>query len=103
MGEPLPENLRRYFWDCDFSALRWPDQAGFVLPRLLRSGGWDAVLWLRDRAGDRVVEAWICEHRGRGMSPERLRFWQLVLGLPPGEVDAWIASVADLPWSRRTA
>lgn len=99
----MPGILRKYFWDCDFSALHWPEHAGFVLPRLLRSGGWDAVRWLRDEAGDSAVEDWIRSHRGRGMSPERLRFWGLVLDLPRDEVDKWISSSAHLPWSRRTA
>lgn len=99
----LPEDLEKYFWDSDFDALRWPEDAGFVLPRLLRSGGWDSVQWLRNRAGDHAIETWIRGHRGRGMSPERLRFWQLVLDLPGNEVDDWISSSASSPWRTRTA
>lgn len=100
---PLPRALKKYFWDCDFSALEWPEDDGFVLPRLLRAGGWDAVQWLREHAGDRAIETWIREHRGRGMSPERLRFWELALELPGTEVDEWISSAESSSWSTRTA
>lgn len=73
-----------------------------MIRRLLESGGWEAVEWLREHVGDADLREFIQARRGRGMAPKRLRFWALILDLPTSEVDAWIAGLRTNPWYTRT-
>ncbi|MBI4538915.1 MAG: hypothetical protein HY704_05315 [Gemmatimonadetes bacterium] len=52
---------------------------------------------------DEEIAAWIENHAGRGISPERLRFWEAILPLPRGKVDRWIAASRAESWGRRLA
>jgi hypothetical protein len=100
-AEPLPELLRGLFWEYDFDRLSWTSDRDLVLRRVLSEGPWEAVLWLRRRAGDEVLRQWILAHRGRGLDRRQLRFWQLILDLPGDEVDRWLAGREPDPWEHR--
>ena len=78
----LPATLRPLFWDYDFAALNWENDRNLIMARVLTAGSWDAVTWLRSRVGDQALREWIERHQGRGLSPQQLRFWELILGLP---------------------
>ena len=97
----LPATLQALFWDYDFAALSWEDDRDLIIARVLTSGDWDAVTWLRSRVGDRALREWIERHRGGGMSPQRLRFWELILGLPHRRVNAWLAAEGRQIWDKR--
>jgi hypothetical protein len=97
----LPEFLRPFFWDCDFDRLRWEEYRDFITGRILISGNWETLRWLRRRIGDEGVRSWIRKRRGRGLSPQQLRFWELILDLSKAEVDRWLAAQEANPWTRR--
>ena len=97
----LPEAVRRCLWDVDlgtFASAKWRD---FVIGRVLGSGDWPAVLWLRSDVTAHELARWLLTHRGRGVLPQRLRYWQLMLSLPAGDVDAWIAKAKGESWGAR--
>lgn len=100
-GEPLPDRLAPLFWDHDPARLAWPADRALIITRVLAKGGLEAWRWLRRRVSDAELAAWIRRRRGRGLSRQRLRFWQLVLDLPAAEVDIWIAARAEDPWYDR--
>jgi len=101
--EDLPENVKTLFWDYDADTLDWATDWELITARILASGPWDAVQWLRDRLGDASLRDWITERRGRGLSPRQLRFWELILELPHREVNAWLSEQSKDPWHRRTS
>lgn len=100
-GQRLPEALRPLFWDYEFARLSWEADRDLVIARVLASGDWAAVCWLRVQITPTALRAWIEQRRGRGLDPPRLRFWQLVLGLRRRTVDAWIADLARDSWLHR--
>jgi hypothetical protein len=102
-GTELPPAISSLFWDCDPSRLDWERNRDFVVGRALASGGWAAARWVREQLGDAGLKAWLERNEGRGMSPRRLRFWQLVLDLDPAEVSRWIAARRGDPWDERVA
>lgn len=102
-GLALPPAIASLFWDCEASSLGWERDRDFGVGRALVSGGWAAGRWVRVQLGDAGLRAWIERHRGRGMSPQRLRFWQLVLDIDPSEVSRWIAARRGDPWGVRAA
>jgi hypothetical protein len=101
--EPLPEALRGLFWEYDFDELSWEEDRDLIFKRVLSAGPWDTVRWLRRHAGDEALRAWIRHHQGRSLSRRQLRFWQLILDLPPKEVDAWLEDREPDLWERRWA
>lgn len=103
LGMVLPPAISSLFWDCDAGRVDWERDRDFVVGRVLVSGGWAAGRWVRIQLGDAGLRAWIERHKGRGMSPQRLRFWQLVLDLDPSEVSRWIAAHRSDPWGERAA
>lgn len=98
----LPETLTPFFWDHDFAGLSWDSDRDLIISRLLSAGTWDAITWLRRRAGDDALRAWICARQGRGLSAPQLRFWELVLDLPHREVSGWLADNGQHVWAQRT-
>lgn len=99
----LPASLRPLFWDYDIATLRWDRDRDLILGRLLRQGGWSEARLLRSRLGDDAVRDWLFGHEARGLAPQRIRFWQLVLGLPRERADAWVRAARDGPWGQRLA
>ena len=98
----LPAMLRPLFWDYDFETLIWERDRDLVTARILALGTWEAVTWLRSRLGDRALRDWIERRQGRGLSPQQLRFWELILGLPHRQVNAWLAAQGRQIWDKRT-
>ena len=99
----LPPDVRRLLYDCDPDQVRWEQHGGFLIDRILSEGGWDAIRWLRDVAGDAALRARLVETKGRRLSPRQLRFWQLLLDVPEHVVSAWLADPARSIWDRRSA
>jgi hypothetical protein len=97
----LPENLRRLFWDQDFDLLTWEEDSDAVTARVLQTGNFDSLLWLRRRLGDGALREWILRRRGRGLDARRLRYWQTILDLPAEEVDRWVEAPERKVWERR--
>jgi hypothetical protein len=94
--------LKTLFWDYDFDILTWEQDRELIVSRILTSGNWDAVTWLRSHVGDQSLKEWIERHHGDGLSPQRLRFWEIILELPHRQVNIWLSSERRKIWEKRT-
>jgi hypothetical protein len=101
MSIDLPKSAATFFWDCDFASLSWEKHRDFIIRRLLQSGSWEILTWLRAEVGDAALRQWIVHQHGAGLSPRQLRFWEAVLDLPGSEVTQWVRSASMRPWERR--
>jgi hypothetical protein len=97
----LPASVKKLFWDTDVRSLRWDRHREAIIGRVLAVGTWTDVTWLRRRIGDAALREWILRHEGRGLTPQQLRFWQLLLDLPRRQVDLWLRSESRQVWDRR--
>ena len=93
--------LRSLFWDCDYSQITWTGHRDLILSRVLANGTWEAIQWLRKTLGDKELRDYVVAHRGRGLSPRQLRFWELILGIPHRNVSAWLKEPGRAVWDRR--
>jgi hypothetical protein len=100
-SEPLPKSLKPFFWDYSFSKLSFKADRDLIIRRVLSSGSWDAVLWVRKKIGDENLKKWLIAHQGRGLSARQLRFWELILDLPKRQVNAWVKAARETPWGKR--
>jgi hypothetical protein len=101
MPTKLPIMLRPFFWEYDFNILDWEKDREFIIGRILSSGNWGAVKWLRSHVGDLRLQKWLERHEGDGLSPQQLRFWELILGLSYRQVNAWLATERRKVWEKR--
>ena len=97
----LPPAVRKLFWDVQPRSLRLDRDEEMIISRVLASGPWETVKWLRSALGDDAIRRWIEEHNGRGLSPQQLRYWQLVLDIPRRRVDTWLQGERRQVWDRR--
>jgi len=97
----LPKEFRPLFWDYPRARLEWGRDRDLIINRLLSTGGWEAVRWLRQHLGDAELRRWLEGRAGAGLSPRQLRYWELILGLPRREVNAWLAAPGRAVWDGR--
>ncbi|HVR95570.1 MAG TPA: hypothetical protein VMW27_03080 [Thermoanaerobaculia bacterium] len=97
----LPVSVRKLFWDTDARSLRWDLHRDALIGRVLAVGTWTDVTWLRKEIGAPALREWILRHEGRELTPQQLRYWQLLLDLPRREVDRWLRSESRQVWDRR--
>jgi hypothetical protein len=97
----LPLALRHHFHEYSPERLRVVADSVTVMLRLMEAGDLDAIRWLRQTYGDAALSEFIARRRGRGLSPKRLRFRELLLELPHDEVTPWVASARAGSWHNR--
>jgi hypothetical protein len=102
MPHTLPPEVLSLFWDLDARKLRWERDRDQIIGRVLASGSWNTVTWLRRQAGDEALQEWIVRHEGRGLSPRQLRFWEVLFDLPHRMVSEWLRSDRRQVWDRRS-
>ena len=102
-GELLPKEIQKLFWEYEFDEISLQNNRDLVINRVLTSGNWDAILWLRDEVGDSALKNWIVSHDGADLTPRQLRFWQIICDLPKSQVDTWIAALRSSVWGQRRA
>lgn len=82
--------------------MTWERDRDLVIGKILTVGTWSDIRWLRGALAAPALRRWILRARGRGLSPQQMRYWQLVLDLPDDEVEAWLSDPARRIWHRRT-
>lgn len=97
----LPRKLKSYFWDYSFSDLSIKSDGELIIRRILSNGSWEAVNWLRLQFGDSHLRNWLINHKGRGLSPRQIRFWELVLDLPHKQANQWVKHARTTVWGQR--
>ncbi len=102
--ERLPAQVRPLFWEFgDAREVSLEHDSDFVVGRILSAGDWDALLWLRREAGDASIRDYLSRTRGRGLTPQQLRLWQVLLDLPEPVVTAWLHGDARRLWDGRAS
>jgi len=95
--------IKSAFWDVDYRAISRDSHRDFIIRRILNTGSIDMLHWLHRTVGKQTLAAWPIEKQGAGLSPRRLRFWQLILDLPVEEVNNWVENQRRSIWQRRGA
>lgn len=91
----------RLFWDYPGRTISPDDDRDLLVRRVTAEGGWREIRLLRARVGDQSIRDVIERTDARGLSPQRIRFWQLLLDLPARKADAWVRRSRESTWARR--
>lgn len=100
---PVPSSLRHLFWDFPGKALSLDADRELVVRRVAGEGGLREMRLLRTRIGDADIREILERTHARGLSPQRIRFWQLLLGLPALRADAWVRAARTSTWGGRSS
>jgi Family of unknown function (DUF6922) len=99
---PLPAGLARLFWDYPGRSLSLDADRELVVRRVAGEGGLREIRLLRARVGDAAIREVIEQSSARGLSPQRIRFWQLLLDLPAQRSDFWVRRARQSTWAGRS-
>jgi len=91
----------RLFWDYPAGSISPDADTDLLARRVTAEGGWREMSLLRSRIGDQAIRDVIERTEARGLSPQRIRFWQLLLQLPARSADAWVRRARESTWARR--
>lgn len=76
----LPEFLRPYFWDIDFSKLEPKKSPKYVIERILEFGDERAVRWVLMNYREPVIRDVV--KKSRAISKKTTNFWALFYNIP---------------------
>jgi hypothetical protein len=99
----LPIFLKKFFWDYEFHRLSWEKDRNLIISRLLSSGDWKSVTWLRSQIDQNELRQWITDHRGAGLNPQKLRFWELILSISHYQINSWLNDRERMIWAKRVS
>ncbi len=97
----MPAPLRPLLWDYRGRRLRLDRDRDLLVRRVLAEGGWNEFRTLRSRLTDEVIRQVLVDSEARGLSPARIRFWQLVLDIPARQANAWVRAARAGTWAGR--
>jgi hypothetical protein len=81
---PLPDFLRRFFWDTDFGQLRVSQHRRYVIERLLEYGDDQAIRWVSRTYGVSAIADVV--RQSRKISRNTANLWALVLDMPREQI-----------------
>lgn len=80
----LPDFLRPYFWEVDFSRLRLPRRSTYIIERVLEYGDDQAIYWLLSTFSAETIAQVV--RRSRVLSPNTGNLWAIMLEIPKEQV-----------------
>jgi len=73
----LPNNFRKYFWDCKFEDLSFEKYNWFIAERLLNFGNQKAIKWLLSHTDVPFLKNII--EKSRQLDSKTRNFWKIIL------------------------
>jgi hypothetical protein len=80
----LPNFLRKYFWDTDFSKLDKEKYASFIIERILEYGDKKAIRWMKDNFDLSTIKKVVSE--SKNLSPKSANFWQFIFNIKKDKI-----------------
>lgn len=75
----LPQFLKKYFWDIDFSKLEKEIYSSFIIERILEEGDEKAVRWMRCNFDLAQIKNVL--YNSKNLSLRSANYWQLIFNL----------------------
>lgn len=94
-GSQLPDLLKPYFWEIDFSRLRLPERQTYVIERVLEYGDDQAIRWLKETFSPETI-ADVVRH-SRRISKNTANLWALVLDIPKEQIRCFSTPSLPMP------
>ena len=73
----LPDQYRKYFWDCEFEEITLEKYKIFITERLLNYGNENTTKWLLRRVDKSELKSVV--NKSRNLDKKTKNYWQLIL------------------------
>ena len=73
----LPQNFKKYFWDCDFNSLVWESHKFFITERILNFGEMDSVKWLLLKLSKKDLLDYV--KKSKNIDSKTKNYWEIIL------------------------
>lgn len=84
MNSEISRNIKRFFWDVDFSKLDFAKNQDFVIERILEYGDIRGISWLFKTYDKKTIrEVLMNKH---GFSKKTANFWSKILDVDKNEI-----------------
>ena len=78
------ENIQKYFWDVDYSALEIKKDSTFIISRVLEYGDFPVVRWLLQTYSPDLIKQVLTTKQN--FSRKSAQFWQQYFGLSQRDI-----------------
>lgn len=76
-GNKIPEEFKKYFWDCEFTTISYDSYPSFVAERILNYGDQNSIRWLLERINPGELKKLI--QTNRNLNNKTRNYWNLLL------------------------
>ena len=73
----IPEEYKKYFWDCDFKTLDWEKHKIYITERILMFGNIDSVRWLQNLL--KPAEMLVIVRKSAIIDAKTRNYWEIML------------------------
>jgi len=80
----LPNFLKKYFWDIEFSKLDKKNHTSFIVERVLEYGDERAIKWLFKYFKKSELKETLTKRQD--ISPLSANYWSLILNIPKNKI-----------------
>lgn len=80
-SDPLPESLKPFFQEYDFTELDSEQAAATIIERTLQYGNREEIRWLFRRYTRAEIVSWISRSGPERLPEPHLSFWRLILNI----------------------
>jgi len=80
----IPQFLKEYFWDVDFSKLDKKIYSQFIIERILEYGDQKAIKWMEKNFKSNEIKRVICQ--SKNLSLRSANFWQHIFNLNKNDI-----------------
>ena len=80
-SDPLPESLKPFFQEYDFTELDSEQAAATIIERTLQYGNREEIRWLFRRYPRAEIVSWISRSGPERLPEPHLSFWRLILNI----------------------
>lgn len=80
----LPQFLKRFFWDVEFSGLDSKKRSTYIIERLLEIGDIKSIRWILKNYSHKKIKQVVCQ--SPVLSKKTATFWSLILDIPEDQI-----------------
>jgi len=72
----IPDEFKKYFWDCDFNEITWEVYSFFITERILKFGNSESIEWLLNKINRNYIKSVL--KKSRNLDKKTINYWEII-------------------------